>query len=377
MNPPIATIPEIDALLAAHAPVAVGVSGGKDSQAAAIATYAHLDAIGHKGPRLLIHSDLGSVEWEDSLPVCRKLADKLGTELVVVRRVAGGMMERWEGRWESSVSRYRELKTVTLVLPWSTPGMRFCTSELKTHVIAAELKRRFKGQTYVNVTGVRRQESAARAKGTIAGQDASGNWNWRPISDWSIEQVFASIAAADLEPHRMYGEGLSRVSCRFCIMSSSADLTVAAKTAEAHDIFRRMVGLEARSTFGFQGSKWLADVMPNLLDDELKGAVAESKVKAARRRELEGTLDKAMLFEKGWPVRQLTDGEADRLAEVRTELCRMLDIPSSYLDRSSIQGRYDELMAENAARAERGAKTSRRIVLPEAVEDDAPSLAMA
>lgn len=42
----VATTPEVDALLAGGAAVAVGVSGGKDSVAAAIATWAHLDATG-------------------------------------------------------------------------------------------------------------------------------------------------------------------------------------------------------------------------------------------------------------------------------------------------------------------------------------------
>ncbi len=183
--PDLAVTPEIAELLAADAPVAIGVSGGKDSQAAALATCAHLDAIGHTGPRVLIHSDLGSVEWNESLPVCKRLAAHLGLELIVVRRAAGGLMERWESRWQSSARRYAELSTVTLVLPWSTPSLRFCTSELKTHVIAAELRRRFRGRTFINVTGVRREESAARAKGSVASCDADGRaWSWRPLSDW-------------------------------------------------------------------------------------------------------------------------------------------------------------------------------------------------
>lgn len=159
---PISTDPTIDALLSANAPVAVGVSGGKDSQAAALATFDHLDRIGHRGQRLLIHSDLGSVEWNESLPVCQRLADHLATELMIVRRGAGDLMDRWEARWQSSVRRYENLETVTLVLPWSTPAMRFCTSELKTHIITRELRRRFDGAPYINVTGVRREESAAR-----------------------------------------------------------------------------------------------------------------------------------------------------------------------------------------------------------------------
>lgn len=78
--------------------MAIGVSGGKDSQAAAVATFAHLDRIGHTGPRILIHADLGSVEWKDSLPVCERLAAIHGTELVIVRRKQGGLMEQWETR---------------------------------------------------------------------------------------------------------------------------------------------------------------------------------------------------------------------------------------------------------------------------------------
>lgn len=104
--PPIAITPAITTLLRQHVPVGIGVSGGKDSQAAAIATFDHLDRIGHAGPRLLIHADLGAVEWLDSLPVCEQLAAYLGIELVIVRRRQGGLLERWESRWRGNVARY-------------------------------------------------------------------------------------------------------------------------------------------------------------------------------------------------------------------------------------------------------------------------------
>src|SRR6266850_1034977 len=91
---------EVRALLAADAPVAVGVSGGKDSCAAAIAVVEHLRAVGHKGSIVLVHADLGdadpalNVEWDDSLPTCERLAAFLGVPLVVTKRPAGGMMKR-------------------------------------------------------------------------------------------------------------------------------------------------------------------------------------------------------------------------------------------------------------------------------------------
>ncbi|WP_223855348.1 adenine nucleotide alpha hydrolase family protein [Pseudomonas oryzihabitans] len=160
----VARTAEIDALLSRDAVVAIGVSGGKDSDACALPTAAYLDQVGHRGPRLLIHADLGSVEWEQSLPKCEELASAIGWELAVVRREAGGMMERWEGRWENNVRRYADLSCVKLILPWSTPSMRFCTSELKSAVIASYLKKRFPGRDIINVTGIRRQESSSRSR---------------------------------------------------------------------------------------------------------------------------------------------------------------------------------------------------------------------
>src|SRR5690606_4793609 len=110
--------------------------------------------------------------------------------------------------------------------------------------------------TIINVTGVRRDESASRAKATIANPDASGRiWSWRPIADWSVQEVFAAIDHSGLDPHPAYSVfGMSRVSCRFCIMSNLADMTAASAQPEAHDIYRRMVRLECSSSFAFQGA---------------------------------------------------------------------------------------------------------------------------
>ncbi len=232
--PSISIVPTIVDLLKQGAAVAIGVSGGKDSQAAAMATFEYLDRIGHFGPRLLIHADLGSVEWVDSLPTCEHLADRLGAELIVVRRKQGGLMDRWESRWRSNAARYENLSTVTLVPCWSTPALRFCTSELKTSKIHAELKRRFSRLPIISVTGVRREESPQRARAEILDHKPGERiWTWRPILDWSEAEVFSSLDFWGIEPHPAYRQfGLSRVSCRFCIMSSLPDLVAAAAQPE-------------------------------------------------------------------------------------------------------------------------------------------------
>lgn len=136
----VAVTPEVSEWLAAGAVCALGVSGGKDSQAMAIRLAEYLDQIGHQGPRVLIHSDLGVVEWKDSLPVCERLAKRLGWDLIVLRRSAGDMMDRWEARWASSLERYSTLSCVKIILPWSTPGMSRCLTphhlQIAPHCVA-------------------------------------------------------------------------------------------------------------------------------------------------------------------------------------------------------------------------------------------------
>src|SRR5208282_2395740 len=136
----IATAPEIDILLNNNAPVAIGISGGKDSHACTFAVTDYLNSLGHSGPRLLIHSDLGRIEWKDSLPVVERIAKRLNMELVVVRRKAGDMIQRWESRLENNLKRYLNLSCVKLILPFSTPALRFCTSEMKVDQICRYLK---------------------------------------------------------------------------------------------------------------------------------------------------------------------------------------------------------------------------------------------
>ncbi len=338
--------------LARSAPVAIGVSGGKDSQAAALATTRHLDAIGHAGPRLLVHSDLGVVEWNDSLRICQQLADFLKVELLVLRRRAGDLMDRWEARWRSSVERYESLSTVTLVLPWSTPSMRFCTSELKTQVIEPALKRRWREYpVIVNVTGVRRDESPARAKVASATFDQrTGFLHWRPIADWDVSDVFSEIDASGLAPHPAYRQfGMSRVSCRFCIMSKIDDMKAAVSQTESHDLYRRMVDLECRSTFAFQGSRWLGDLRPDLLSSP--AALSTAKSRSALRRDWESRITPGMLYVKGWPTRMLTDAEAELLASIRRSISGQLGFKSTCLHRDDIHQRYAELIARREVRA--------------------------
>ncbi|MBU7589976.1 MAG: phosphoadenosine phosphosulfate reductase family protein [Sphingopyxis terrae] len=293
------------------------------------------------------------VEWKDSLPVCERLAETLDAELMVVRRKQGGLLDRWEGRWRSNVARYEDLSTVTLVPCWSTPSMRFCTSELKTTKIHAELLRGFRGMPIISVVGVRRQESRRRARAPVADQNPrNGIWTWRPILEWSEDEVFDSIDAWGVEPHPAYRQfGMARVSCRFCIMSSLADLHAATCQPETHDLYRQMVDLESRSTFAFKGARWLGDIAPHLLSLDARDALAAAKELARRRVEAERRITPPMLYVKGWPTRILSDDEADLLAEARGTVSNLLGLNARYLDRDAIHGRYAMLLEGRTGRA--------------------------
>ena len=349
---PIETSPEVRDLLAAHAPVALGVSGGKDSSATALATTAYLDEMGHRGPRLLIHSDLGRVEWRESLPMCQRLADFLGLELVVVRRLAGDLLDRWQVRWRNNVERYANLETVRLILPWSTPSMLFCRSELKAAIICRELIQRFPDQVILSATGIRREESATRAHAPISVQQPrltsathhTSGLDWHPIVSWSLAQVLAYHQLRQFPLHPAYARGMTRVSCAYCVVASFADLTTSASNPENQDLYRELVDIEILSSFSFQSGHWLGEIAPWLLTEAQQRGLAEAKRRAAMRERAEARIPRHLLYVKGWPTMMPTHEEARLLAEVRRAVADTLGIPIAYREPDTILARYAELM---------------------------------
>jgi hypothetical protein len=144
---------------------------------------------------------------------------------------------------------------------------------------------------------------------------------------------------------------MSRVSCRWCIMSSLADMIAAAKQPEGHSLYRRMVRLEINSGFAFQGSRWLGDIASGLLSAEMQRELVEAKEKAARRIAIEKQITKDMLYVSGWPLRMLTDDEAGILASARQQVSHLYGFNSNSLDVAGVHARYAHLLAEKKRRA--------------------------
>lgn len=204
---------EIRRMIDAGALVVLNHSGGKDSQAmtALVRLMVPAEQI------VVIHAHLSEVEWD-------------GTE-----EHARANSQDLEFRRVQAVKTFFEMVEHRGMFP--SPQYRQCTSDLKRGPIDKEIRRicRERGLSLVvNCLGERAQESARRARKAITKTNLKLSKAGRTVRDWlpihglSKRQVFQVIADAGQLPHWAYLAGMTRLSCRFCIMASQGDLTTAA-----------------------------------------------------------------------------------------------------------------------------------------------------
>jgi 3'-phosphoadenosine 5'-phosphosulfate sulfotransferase (PAPS reductase)/FAD synthetase len=229
---PIPIPDQIQEMRDAGALFAVNHSAGKDSQAMLIA----LREAGIPDEQMVvIHADLGEVEWEGNLDHIE--ANSAGLPLIIAKPKTGffDMVER------------RQM--------FPSAAQRQCTSDLKRGPIERELRRYLKenprfGGKLVNCMGMRAAESPARAKKkalTFSARNSKAGrdwWDWLPIHHLSTEEVFETIRSAGQEPHPAYALGMTRLSCCFCILASASDLRISAQANP--ELYRRYVETEQR-----------------------------------------------------------------------------------------------------------------------------------
>lgn len=217
---------DIDALIKRGAIFVVNHSGGKDSQA----MFLHLLGIVPKEQILVVHAVLPEVEWD-------------GVQEHIESTTSGVPILKCQ-------SRRTLLQMIEERGMFPSPSQRQCTSDLKRGPIERTI-RQTGHKLIVNCMGMRAEESSSRSKLqpfklSERNSKAGREWyDWLPIHDWLEAEVFGKIAAHGQKPHWAYAAGMSRLSCCFCIMSSKADLTTAARLNPK--LYARYVGLE-RST---------------------------------------------------------------------------------------------------------------------------------
>ncbi|MBK1686230.1 phosphoadenosine phosphosulfate reductase domain-containing protein [Rubrivivax gelatinosus] len=164
---------------------------------------------------------------------------------------AGGRRVRW-----SNKAKRRALETLhpsgnpfldLCMLKGRFPSRKaqFCTQELKTMMaVAFQLELVEQGHRVVSWQGVRRDESLNRAKAKLFERIAPRLYAYRPLVEWSAVQVFAHLAAHDVQPNELYRLGMSRVGCMPCINVNKGELReIAARWPEEID---RIAEWEAR-----------------------------------------------------------------------------------------------------------------------------------
>lgn len=214
---------QIKDLAARGAMFLVNHSGGKDSQAMFHYVHNHVPA----EQIVVIHALLPDVDWEGVEDHVRNTT--LGVPVLTCR------------------SRRTLLQMIEERGMFPSPSNRQCTSDLKRGPIERTIRQSgFK--LIVNCMGMRAEESSGRSKLTTLKLSTKNSVNkrewydWLPIHDWLVGEVFETIKQVGQEPHWAYGKGMSRLSCCFCIMSNKADLTTAARLNPA--LYKRYVELE-------------------------------------------------------------------------------------------------------------------------------------
>ncbi len=210
-------------------------SGGKDSQA----MYAYLSDLVPAEQLVVVHADLGEVEWEG---VQDHIRATITHELHVVR-AGKSLFDMVERRYEKRPE----------VPSWPSSATRQCTSDLKRDPIHTFIRQDLKARgklLAVNCTGLRAEESSARAKKerfqlnnrlSKAGREV---YEWLPVFDLTTQEVFDMIAAAGQEAFWAYEQN-ERLSCVFCIMGCKGDLMHG--LLQRPELFRKYADLEART----------------------------------------------------------------------------------------------------------------------------------
>jgi DNA sulfur modification protein DndC len=224
-------VKDADVIFASH-------SGGKDSQA----MLAALKRMGLLHKVVIVHADLGEMEWEHMAPWIEKNSFGLPVHVVKQDYDFFHMVESW-----GYFPRNRA---------------QFCTDELKTQPITKfihDYMYEHGCRTAINCTGMRGEESPRRAKKAAfclsKGEETSGMhkpnlykthtvYDWLPLKDYLVTDVMAEIENAGQEIHKVYGLGFSRLSCVFCINGQINEHKAAAILRP--ELAQRMIELEIK-----------------------------------------------------------------------------------------------------------------------------------
>ena len=219
--------------LAAFDVILVNSSAGKDSQAMLDEVCRLAREAGVLDRVVVVHSNLGRVEWKGTASLARRQADFYGVPYREASRPQGDLLThvRARKRWPDSARRY-------CTSDHKRGQVQTVITQLGREVLAGERARRPGARRRVrvlNCLGMRAEESPARSKLASFEYDARASsrarrvWRWLPLHGWKVGEVWARIKASGCEHHEAYDLGMPRLSCCFCIFAPKAALMLAGK----------------------------------------------------------------------------------------------------------------------------------------------------
>lgn len=227
----------------------ISISGGKDSLAQC------LFAVEREIPHIRVFADTGH-EHQQTMEYLQYLEMKLGPVKRVmadfskqIERKRKFIAEKWpislvkECGMSEAQAEARIKQALLILKPTGIPFLdlcmlkgrfpstkaRFCTFDLKhepvrTQVVEPALS---EYEEVISWQGVRAQESPARAGLPMWEEDADntpGLHVYRPIINWTHEDVFAIAKRHGIKPNPLYQQGCSRVGCMPCIHARKSEL---------------------------------------------------------------------------------------------------------------------------------------------------------
>lgn len=311
--------------------IVVSSSGGKDSQAMLDYVCERAEAEGVLSRVVVVHADLGRVEWSGTREIAQAQAESYGVPFRVVWRRQGDLLEHVEANkyWPKPDTRYctsdhkrdQIFKAFTQLSAealerkkqgdlltqveergmWPSPQQRYCTSDHKraqvhriytaftsltnedqdramaaTPITPEGKPRRVR---ILSCQGMRAQESPRRAKlaplkvDTRASNGKREVTNWLPIHGWAESEVWERLRSCRSREHihYAYSLGMPRVSCCFCIFAPREALIIAGH--HNRELLAEYVRVEEKIGHKFRMNLSMAEVQAAVVAGEVPDSV--------------------------------------------------------------------------------------------------------
>ena len=245
--------------------IVLNSSGGKDSQAMIDVVMERAREEGVQDRVVVVHCDLGAVEWPGTKELAAEQARHYGLRFEVVSRPQGDLLHQIEHQRKK----------------WPDMARRFCTSDQKagqvekvfTSLVSAShammglsghKQRQGRKIKILSVMGIRAQESPKRASMPVLKlEEQLSNsyreiWEYYPLHDWTVDEVWARIRQSGVRHHPAYDKGMPRLSCSFCVLASRDALLLAG--IERPDLLERYVEVEKKIGHSFKQGMTIASI---------------------------------------------------------------------------------------------------------------------